>query len=217
LVAHLLWEQRVAGSNPVIPTIYPETPLENISPVDTDYILHRDVTLPVGVSGDMGKTVNLRKTSAKNAHLLPADPLPLALDKASYSVQETALLLGISTDSVTRYCQKGKLFAHVVQYGRKTTFSIPRQAVQIFLQEQAQQKVMAEARSNVRKLPERTLEHDAYLARFKKALETGMMNGKVYSPRTVADYFHYLTLYFSSHKTVQADGLETELGEINPE
>ena len=164
----------------------------------------------------MGSIEKCRKSGAIKLHPLLSKPQLYSLDKALYTVQEAAGVLGVSTDSITRYCKKGTLFAQAVQYGRKQTFMIPRQAVQIFLQEQEQLKALAESNFNRRNVSDKAVNHADYLGRFKKALETGIMNGKVYSPRTIDDYNYYLNLYFSNHSNISADGLETELLKYDP-
>lgn len=162
----------------------------------------------------MGSSAKCRKSPAKNARPLLTKSAALTLDKNEYSVKEASLILGVSMDTVSRHCKAGKLLGQPVTYGKKRTFVIPRQAILIYLQEQKQAEVLQQ----VRHLPQKSipLPHAEYKKRFQKALETGTLNGKVYSPRTVDDYLHYLELYLARHDEISPEGLEEELAGIDP-
>ncbi|HEY9746171.1 MAG TPA: tyrosine-type recombinase/integrase [Oculatellaceae cyanobacterium] len=134
------------------------------------------------------------------------------MDKPTLSVQEAALVLHKSMDTITRYCKKGILFAQEVSYGSKKTYVIPRQSILIYMQDQIQKQEL-EKRQRLQVVPQqpKTEEHGGYLNRFRKALESGLLENKVYSQRTVDDYIYYLEQYFAKYEVIFPDHLETEL------
>ncbi len=154
---------------------------------------------------------NFRKSSAKRSDPLPFDQHPLLIQKSVFSVHEAALVLNKSEDTVTRYCKRGILLAQPIQYGKKQTYQIPRQALLIYLYEQSQKEQVE--RNHLKPAPTsapEVMDHAAYLKRFRKTLETGFEN-RVYSSRTVEDYLYYLNAYFAKYDQVTPEYLENEL------
>jgi integrase len=211
LVEHLLCTQRVAGSNPVTSTIFDEKKIKSLYKTHTGNIQSNETPLPDSLSHAMAKRSNFRKSSAKNFRTFPPHQHPLLVDKGWFSVHEAALILNKSEDTITRYCHKGLLLAQPVTFGKRKTYQIARQALLIYLYEESQKEQVEQTKpvkaAKTSALPPTQAE---LLGRFQRTLETGFEK-RVYSPRTVQDYMHYLALYFAKYDRVEADYLENEL------
>ena len=69
LVGHLFWEQRVAGSNPVSPTIYPHWPNRGLSTVFRLLLLHH-IDRPIERVEIM--LIPVGEKAVRFAHMYPA-------------------------------------------------------------------------------------------------------------------------------------------------
>ncbi len=127
------------------------------------------------------------------------------------SVAQAAHALGISTISVTRWCESGKLPAIAKPYGRKVTYQISPQAIEFVLR---QQKAYTPAASKPKQVAK---PHSEYVNSWVKAMSKGLISGKAFSKRTIDDYLHYINLYFLRHSCISFNALKVELMRINPQ
>lgn len=119
---------------------------------------------------------NLRKSSATIA----------VATSANYTVAEAAELLGVSQDTVTRWCKTQKLPAFPQRYGTRMTFMIP--------------KVSVDAKVSTTKKKQQGKPHTDYLPEFTRAMETVLNDGGPFSPKTVTLYIGCIKDYFAKYK-----------------
>ncbi len=110
--------------------------------------------------------------------------------------------------TVKRWCVSGKLPAIAKPYGEKTSWLISPQALDLITEREtaAPESRKAEAKS--------IKPHVDYQKAWINAISKGTLNGKVYSPRTIDDYSHYIELYCSKHLMVTFDNLRRDLNAI---
>ncbi len=121
------------------------------------------------------------------------------------SVQESAQRLNVSIKTVSRWCKSGKLPAIPRAYGETVTYQISSQAIEMYLLNQNQEK-------SHKKQVEKA--HCEMVGLWQKAMAKGLLNGKVFSQRTIDDYLHYSSLFFSKHKQLTVSALKAELMRI---
>ena len=107
--------------------------------------------------------------------------------------------------TVTRWCESGKLPAIAKPYGKKVTWLISPQAVELLVMQEAAKAKTCKAKEIGRKA------HNEYQIPWHRALAKGTLNGKVYSQRTIDDYSHYIALYFAKYPMLSAENLKKEL------
>ncbi len=107
--------------------------------------------------------------------------------------------------TVTRWCESGKLPAIAKPYGKKTTYLVSIQAVELFKAKQAKEQTEKQQERRQAK------PHQDYIGKWIKSMERGTLAGKVFSPRTVADYKDYANKFFTRHKRLTINTLTQEL------
>jgi len=118
---------------------------------------------------------------------------------------QTAEILDVSIMTVIRWCESGKLPAIPKAYGKKTTWRISPQAVEMFTVQQTQKQAQKVQRKE---------NHPEMIPAWLKAMGKGTFNGKVFSDKTIVGYSYYGDLYFTKQKAVSAEGLKAELMKI---
>ncbi|MGE3330328.1 MAG: tyrosine-type recombinase/integrase [Candidatus Melainabacteria bacterium] len=121
------------------------------------------------------------------------------------SVSETASTLGVSTDTVLRWCESGRLPAHPTQYGRKLTYRIPAAALELM------ETVQVEARAARMERQRTGQPHGLFLEAWIAAMEKGLMTGRPFSPLTVRDYRTSVGAFVTVYVTVSPETLEAAL------
>lgn len=107
--------------------------------------------------------------------------------------------------TVTRWCESGKLPAIPKPYGKKTTWQISAQAVEVLrFQLEAKQEEKAKPKTINKS-------HMELVPQWEAAMAEGALNGKVFSKRTVEDYKHYADLFFKHHQQVTVEAAKAEL------
>ncbi len=120
-------------------------------------------------------------------------------------ISETSKILNLSTKTVQRWCESGKLPAIPQVYGKKTTYLISHAAIEVILNQQA---AVAEEKQKKKAVVKK---HSGHVDGWVKAMEKGTMTGKPFSPYTVQYYRMYADEYFSHHEVVSHDGIRQEL------
>ncbi len=126
------------------------------------------------------------------------------------SIAEAAERLGKSISTVTRWCESGHLPAIPKPYGKRTTYQISPQAIEMFLYEQEQEQKEAKEAQRARK------PHSDYTLAWEKAMAKGLMTGKPFSPNTIELYTRNVNSFLSRHKEVSAENLQRALMVISP-
>lgn len=129
---------------------------------------------------------NFRKTSASSSLL--------ELKNAIFSVSEVAALLGKSEDTITRWCKSGRIVATQARYGSKTSFQIPRNALQLFTEQLEEEKQIKQAK-NKQNSSSSVAEKDL-LEKFGKVCHQGIIGRKAFSDRTVTAYVDHLKRFY---------------------
>jgi integrase len=129
------------------------------------------------------------------------------------SVGDAAKWLGVPRQTVKRWCETGKLSAIPKPYGGSITYQISPQAVDLLLARR-QELTHLKRTPKVKSQPEVLRSHQELLPNWIKAMETGILNGKVFSPRTIETYNLYSKKFFENHATLSLDSLREELASI---
>jgi excisionase family DNA binding protein len=118
------------------------------------------------------------------------------------SVKEASKRIGVSSMTITRWCESGKLPAITKAYGKRTTWLISPQALELLH--------LAENKHKSEKTKP-SLPWQDYQAAWITAMSRGILSGKVYSKRTIDDYTHYVKAYAAKHRVLTAEKLQSEL------
>jgi integrase len=132
------------------------------------------------------------------------------------SVGEAAKALGVSRQTVKLWCETGKLSAIPKPYGDSTTYQISPLAVELLAAQQNQLTSFRVTYKNKGRL-EQSKCHKGLISKWIQALETGVLNGKVFSPRTIETYKLYAEKFFGSHTMLSLHSLKAELVSIPAE
>ncbi len=125
------------------------------------------------------------------------------------TVAQVAQRLGVTSVTVTRWCESGKLPAIAKPYGKKTTYQISPQAVELLVNAQTQEQSAAQ---KPLKLSHKS--HEELIPHWKTAMAAGLINGRAFSKATMDDYSFYVTAFFKRHKEVSLSTLKAELARI---
>jgi integrase/recombinase XerD len=112
--------------------------------------------------------------------------------------------------TVTRWCQSGRLPAISKPYGKKLTYWISPQAVEMLAQQEMEK---AEKKQDVRV---NTKPHSEYLPNWKAAMAAGLINGKAFSPRTIEIYSLYADDFIKRYQNISPETLQSALMKIAP-
>ncbi len=181
----------VVGSSPTAPIfLNPETPhshriLENPG----SFLVSEDSQSQSGISAKKSQT------STKVQHV-----------SGLLSVSQVSEKLGVSSMTVTRWCESGKLPATAKPYGKKISWFISPLALDMLAREE---KIELEAKKTKNIKP-----HSEYMAQWVQAMATGTLNGKIYTKRSIEEYVRYVRAYLENHAVVTASGLKSELMSI---
>ena len=171
----------VAGSNPVGP-IFLNRPKINqselYSPCNASLISHESVELLRENSAKKRPSSNL---SCNTNHLL--------------TTQEARRLLRVSSTTIRKWCEKGKLEAFKTQYGKRQTWLISKASVQLYLNQKAVIKQTKEAISDSHS--DKCTATSTGFKQWLRALGQGTHKGRVYSVRTVELYRSNLEPFIS--------------------
>jgi excisionase family DNA binding protein len=129
-------------------------------------------------------------------------------------VGQVAEQLGVPRKTVQRWCEAGSLPALPKAYGSKITYQISPQAVEIFLRHREETK---QQRKPTHAPIQKDRPHPELVPDWIKAMETGILNGKVFSPRTIETYQLYTEKFFENHPTLSVHTLRKELASIPAE
>ncbi len=121
------------------------------------------------------------------------------------AVSEAAKSLNKSVDTVTRWCQTGKLPAIPRRYGLKVTYLVPSASVQLMQREDE-----AVPHTSAKSIEP----HSSYVDTWIQAMERGLMTGKPFSPLTVQDYETFVRSFLRSQPVVSSGALGAELLKI---
>lgn len=124
------------------------------------------------------------------------------------SVQEVASKLGKTPITIARWCESGKLPATSKPYGKKVTWLISPQALELIARVEALKEEASREEQNKQALSK---PHREYKKAWVNAMAKGTLNGKVYSKRTIDDYTHYIDLYLSKYPNLNIENLKKEL------
>jgi integrase/recombinase XerD len=128
------------------------------------------------------------------------------------SVAEAAKKAHVSDKTIKRWCESGKLPAIPKAFGKHITYQISPQALDMMLKDVEEQERIAQKEAVDLKKP-----HFDYVKAWKQAMAKGLMNGKVYSQRTMDDYSRYIELFFKKQKAITATSLQKELLQVPSE
>jgi integrase len=132
------------------------------------------------------------------------------------SVGDAAKMLGIPRQTVKRWCETGKLSAIPKPYGDSITYQISPLAVELLVAQQEQLTHFKRASKSKQK-SEPSKNHQELVPNWIRAMETGVLNGKVFSPRTIETYELYTEKFFGNHTALSLDSLKKELASIPAE
>jgi integrase/recombinase XerD len=122
------------------------------------------------------------------------------------TVREAAKELGISHDTLIRWCKTGKVPASSKAYGGKTTFLISLPVLEMI---QTQQKRTTQA---AHLDPNKThQDHKRFVKGWLKAMAVGVMSGRSFSPLTIDYYKSFVEDYLSKHNQMSIKGFRKEL------
>jgi integrase/recombinase XerC len=122
-------------------------------------------------------------------------------------VAQAAELLSVTSMTVTRWCESGRLPAIPKQYGRKMSYQIAPVSVEMML---AQSQSVKQAKQQQER-KESSRPHSEYISLWLQSLRRGTLTGKVYSSETVEVYEYYVEGFFKRHNGLSFKTLEAEL------
>ncbi|WP_373531798.1 tyrosine-type recombinase/integrase [Vampirovibrio sp.] len=122
------------------------------------------------------------------------------------SVSQVSKKLGVSSTTVRRWCESGKLPAMAKPYGKKISWFISPLALEMLTREQKSELETKKTNS--------IQPHREYMAQWVQAMATGTLNGKIYTKRSIEEYVRYVRVYLMNHAMVSASGLKAELMSI---
>ncbi|MCE3234973.1 MAG: hypothetical protein K0Q50_1153 [Vampirovibrio sp.] len=125
------------------------------------------------------------------------------------SVKDAAAKLGVTSITITRWCESGKLPAIATSYGKKITYKISPHAVEMLLLAEGEKKTDTPQK---RKIENKN--HFEFISAWKTAMAKGFINGRAFSQATIDDYSFYIDDFFKRQKTVSIDSLKEELARI---
>ncbi len=192
MVAHFVRDEGVAGSNPVIPTTF--SPPRNQSP---EGFSERSGDFLLGEKSQDSTPVK-SKSWTQVGHVQPG----------FLSVSDAAEKLNISVKTVMRWCESGRLPAIPKPYGKRKTYLISPQAVEVVLLSMQQAQEEAEKPCS----PYRT--HTEAVPAWKQAMAKGLLTGKPFSPRTMETYCIYVEPFMQKHTTLTQKIFQSELMRI---
>lgn len=121
------------------------------------------------------------------------------------TVKEAASKLGVNSVTVTRWCESGKLPATPRAYGKRVTWQISPQAIELFVTAEATKSEPAQFAKRTSETPQRNLKakrtHASYFDSWVTAMAGGLLTGKPFSKRTVDDYKFYVLSKLPSANT----------------
>lgn len=126
--------------------------------------------------------------------------------------QEVANVLGVNKKTVLRWCETGKLAAVPQQYGGKTTYLVSPQAIEVLKSALAQKQ--CESRKKQIKTGQK---HADFIKRWEKAMHSGLLIGRPFSPQTVAYYLDNVATFLQQYEKVSLKNLKSALLDIPAE
>jgi len=181
-----------AGSSPVFGTTFTHSAIADISPDS----LNENAGFKIENSQlQLGQ---ISQSPAKVPHF-----------RAGFlGVPDVAQTLGVDESTVRRWCESGKLPAIAKPFGRKITYEISPQAVQMLQQAKIQKQAKAAKPKHADK------PHFEMLPKWETAMAKGTLSGKVFSRHTIDDYLRYANAMFQRHKCLTVGNVKSELMRI---
>lgn len=124
--------------------------------------------------------------------------------------QQAAEQLGVAKKTILRWCESGKLLAIPKAYGKRQSYLIPSQALQLVTRDISIPSPIKE--KNIKALKS----HWGYLEDWEMVMENGLMTGKPFSPHTVSQYRAYADNFLKTYKSLTISNLKVELMAIPP-
>ncbi len=124
--------------------------------------------------------------------------------------EQAGKILNVTSKTVKRWCESGKLAGIPTQYGSRITWKISVNAVETYLDSiQVLAELMVEEERQQNTPPLSTL-----VDGFRKAMVNGELTGKAFSGRTVDDYLYYVNQYVKQYESFSKECMADYLASI---
>ncbi|WP_303674835.1 tyrosine-type recombinase/integrase [Vampirovibrio chlorellavorus] len=131
------------------------------------------------------------------------------------SVKEAASKLGKNPMTIARWCETGKLPATPKPYGKKTTWLISSKILEMLSYQLKADKELRKVQEKEALRQDRK-PHALFIFAWVKAMETGLMTGKPFSPNTSKNYKRIVDEFLEKYGEVSPKTLQMALMAIPP-